>query len=138
MEQLVPEKGKISPFLVFFLLHTMQVGIGVLGFQRIIAQYAGYDAWISVLITGLILHIILWMMYKISETTNGDLLSAHTFVFGKKLGKILTFPFIFYFSLVAVNILRSFIEVIQVWMFPDLSTFWYSLAYCILAIYIIF
>ncbi|MED3623377.1 GerAB/ArcD/ProY family transporter [Neobacillus thermocopriae] len=138
MEQLVPEKGKISPFLVFFLLHTMQVGIGVLGFQRIIAKYAGYDAWISVLVTGLSIHIILWMMYKIGETTNGDMLSAHTFVFGKKLGKILTFPFIFYFTLVAVTILRTFIEVIQVWMFPDLNTFWYSLAYCILAIYIIF
>ena len=28
MEQLVPEKAKISPFLVFFLVHTMQFGIG--------------------------------------------------------------------------------------------------------------
>jgi spore germination protein AB len=34
MEQLVPEKAKISPFLVFFLAHTMQLGIGVLGSDR--------------------------------------------------------------------------------------------------------
>lgn len=138
MEQLVPEKAKISPFLVFFLVHTMQVGIGVLGYQRIIAQTAGYDAWISVVIAGLSVHIILWMIYKIAETANGDIVSAHTFVFGKKMGKLLSLPFVLYFLLICVSVLRTFIEVVQVWMFQDMSTFWYSLAFCSLAIYIIF
>lgn len=138
MEQLVPEKAKISPFLVFFLVHTMQVGIGVLGYQRIIAQTAGYDAWISVVIAGLSVHIILWMIYKIAETANGDIVSAHTFVFGKKMGKLISLPFVLYFLLICVSVLRTFIEVVQVWMFQDMSTFWYSLAFCSLAIYIIF
>lgn len=138
MEQLVPEKAKISPFLVFFLVHTMQFGIGVLGYQRIIAQTAGYDAWISVVIAGLSVHIILWMIYKIAETANGDIVSAHTFVFGKKMGKLLSLPFVLYFLLICVSVLRTFIEVVQVWMFQDMSTFWYSLAFCSLAIYIIF
>jgi spore germination protein AB len=138
MEQLVPEKAKISPFLVFFLVHTMQVGIGVLGYQRIIAQTAGYDAWISVVIAGLSVHIILWMIYKIAETANGDIVSAHTFVFGKKMGKLVSLPFVLYFLLICVTVLRTFIEVVQVWMFQDMSTFWYSLAFCSLAIYIIF
>jgi spore germination protein AB len=138
MEQLVPEKAKISPFLVFFLVHTMQLGIGVLGYQRIIAQTAGYDAWISVVIAGLSVHIILWMIYKIAETANGDIVSAHTFVFGKKMGKLVSLPFVLYFLLICVTVLRTFIEVVQVWMFQDMSTFWYSLAFCSLAIYIIF
>ncbi|PLS10347.1 GerAB/ArcD/ProY family transporter [Neobacillus cucumis] len=138
MEQLVPEKAKISPFLVFFLVHTMQIGIGVLGFQRIIAMTAGYDAWISVLFAGLSIHLILWMMYRILETVNGDVITAHTYIFGNKIGKLLSLPFILYFILVALTTLRTFIEVIQVWMFQDMSTFWYSLAFCGLAIYIIF
>ncbi|MDQ0200516.1 GerAB/ArcD/ProY family transporter [Neobacillus ginsengisoli] len=138
MEQVVPEKAKISPFLVFFLVHTMQVGVGVLGFQRIIALTAGYDAWISIIIAGLSIHIILWMIYKIAETVDGDIVSAHTFVFGKKLGKLLSLPFVLYFSLLAVTLLRTFIEVIQVWMFQDLSPFWFSLAFCGLGIYIVF
>ncbi|WP_223595821.1 GerAB/ArcD/ProY family transporter [Neobacillus bataviensis] len=138
MEQLVPEKAKISPFLVFFLIHTMQFGIGVLGFQRIIAMTAGYDAWISVIIAGLCIHIIIWMMYKTLETVNGDLVSVHSFILGKKMGKLLTLPFVIYFVLIALTVLRTFIEVIQVWMFQDMSTFWYSLAFCGLAIYIIF
>lgn len=138
MQQLVPEKVKISPFLVFFLVHTMQVGIGVLGFQRIIALTAGYDAWISVIFAGLSIHIIIWMMYKIAETADGDIISAHIFVFGNKIGKLMSLPFVIYFVLIAVTLLRTFIEVIQVWMFQDMSTFWYSLAFCGLAIYIIF
>lgn len=138
MEQLVPEKAKISPFLVFFLVHSMQFGIGVLGFQRYIAQTAGYDAWISVLFAGLSIHIILWMMYKIVETVNGDIMTAHNFVFGKKIGKLMSAPFVLYFILVAVTTVRIFIEVIQVWIFEDFSTFWFSLAFCGLAIYIIF
>lgn len=138
MEQIVPEKVKISPFLVFFIVHTMQFGVGVLGFQRLIAVTAGYDAWIAVVLAGLSTHIILWIIYKITDTANGDILTAHTFVFGKNLGKLMSLPFMIYYIMIAVITLRSYIEVIQVWMFPDLSTFWFSVAFCGLAIYIIF
>ncbi|MEH7300754.1 GerAB/ArcD/ProY family transporter [Neobacillus drentensis] len=138
MEQFVPEKAKVSPFLVFFLVHTMQLGIGVLGFQRIIALTAGYDAWISVIFAGLSIHIILWMMYKILETVDGDIITAHSYVFGKKVGKLLSLPFVLYFLMIALTLLRTFIEVVQVWMFQDMSTFWYSLAFCGLGIYIVF
>jgi spore germination protein (amino acid permease) len=54
------------------------------------------------------------------------------------LGNLLTLPFVLYFSLITVAVLREFIEVIQVWMFQDLSPFWFSLAFFGLAIYIIF
>ncbi|MDQ6598961.1 spore gernimation protein GerB [Bacillus salipaludis] len=138
MEQIVPEKAKISSFLVFFLIHKMQVGIGVLGFQPIIALTAGYDAWIAVIISGLSIHMILWMMYKIAETADGDIMIAHTVTFGNKMGKFISLLFVIYFLVSAVTVLRNFIEVIQVWMFPDLSTFWYSLAFCCLGTYVVF
>ena len=138
MEPLIPEKAKISPFLVFFLVHTMQFGIGILGFQRLIALTAGYDAWISVIIAGLSIHVILWMMYRILDTVNGDIMSANSYVFGKKVGRLITLPYVLYFLCVALTTLRTFIEVVQVWMFQDMSTFWYAFAFCVLAIYIIF
>ncbi|MBR8645717.1 GerAB/ArcD/ProY family transporter [[Brevibacterium] frigoritolerans] len=43
----------------FFLMPGMQIGVGVLGFERIIAKEAGQDAWISVLISGLIINVLL-------------------------------------------------------------------------------
>ncbi|MEH7332045.1 GerAB/ArcD/ProY family transporter [Neobacillus drentensis] len=138
MEQPVPEKAKVSPFLAFFIIHQMQFGVGVLGFQRIIAQSAGYDGWIAVLIGGLSVHAIVWIMYKIVEMANGDIITANTLVFGRKIGKLLSLPFVVYFILIMIATLRAFIEVIQVWVFQDMSTFWYALALCTLAIYIVF
>ncbi|MBI0577041.1 GerAB/ArcD/ProY family transporter [Neobacillus cucumis] len=138
MEQSLPEKVKISPFLVFFLIHKFQFGVGVLGFQRIIALKAGFDAWISVVMAGLCVHFLIWMMYRISEAVNGDLMSVHTFIFGKIIGNILSLLFVFIYLFTAVITLRPFIEVIQAWMFEDLSTFWFSLAFCGLGIYILY
>ncbi|MFP7299671.1 GerAB/ArcD/ProY family transporter [Neobacillus niacini] len=136
MNSNVPEKRKISPFLLFFLIHSMQVGVGILGFQRIIAESAGYDAWMSIILTGLMVHIILWMMFKMLKIADGDLTSIHTFVFGKKVGKILSSIFILYFCLFSVTVLRSYIEIVQVWMFPELETFWFAFAFLLLVIYI--
>lgn len=138
LNQSVAENAKVSPFLVYYLIIGMQIGIGILGYQRIIAKDAGYDAWIPVLAAGLTVHVVLWMMYKITDTVNGDLHQAHQYIFGEKVAKILSAIFILYFSIYAITILRSFVEVIQVWMFPELSIFWYSLAMLILSIYIIY
>lgn len=138
MNQPIPEQSKISPFLVFFLIQSIQIGIGILGFQRIIASTAGYDAWMSVIIAGLSIHIIIWLIYKIAESTNGDLMSVHAYLLGKKVGNVLSFLFIFYFLTVTITTLRTFLEIIQVWMFPELSTFWFSLAFLLLVIYIVY
>lgn len=138
MSQPVAENKKISPFLVYYLIIGMQIGIGILGYQRIIAKDAGYDAWVSVVLAGLTIHIHIWMMYKILETVDGDLFKVHQYIFGKIFGKVVSSIFIFYFCLYATTVLRAFVEVVQVWVFPDLSVFWFSLAFCILCVYIVF
>jgi spore germination protein AB len=137
-QQPVPERLQISPFLVLYLIMSMQIGIGVLGYQRIIAEAAGYDAWISVLGAGLSIHIIIWMIYKICGTVDGDIVAANAYVFGKKIGNLVSSFFIIYLLIFTLAVLRTFIEVIQVWMFPELSIFWFSLVFLILAVYIVF
>lgn len=138
MQQPVPERLQISPFLVLYLIMSMQIGIGVLGYQRIIAEGAGYDAWISVLGAGLSIHIIVWMIYKICHTVEGDIVAANAYVFGKKIGNLLSILIIVYLLLLILAVLRSFIEVIQVWMFPEMSVFWFSAIFLLLAVYIVF
>ncbi|MBY0124185.1 GerAB/ArcD/ProY family transporter [Bacillus sp. S/N-304-OC-R1] len=138
MQEVIPDRFKIAPFLVFYMVVSMQIGIGTLGYQRIIAKYTSQDSWISVLLAGLSLHIIIWLIYKIAETVNGDIVTAHAFVFGKVLGKIISSFFILYFLFMSLTVLRTYIEIIQVWVFPSMSVFWYTLAYMILCIYIIY
>jgi spore germination protein AB len=138
MQQPVPERLQISPFLVLYLIMSMQIGIGVLGYQRIIAEAAGYDAWISVLGAGLSIHIIVWMIYKICGTVEGDIVAANAYVFGKKIGALVSSFFIIYLLIFALAVLRTFIEVIQVWMFPEMSIFWFSFVFLLLSVYIVF
>ncbi|CEG28849.1 GerAB/ArcD/ProY family transporter [Bacillus sp. B-jedd] len=137
MSELVPDKAKVSPFLVFFLIHSAQFGVGVLGFQRIIAKNAGYDAWIAVLIGGLAIHPVMWMIYKMAGIAGGDLISIHQFVYGKTFGRLISLPFIIYFTIYSTVTLRTFVQIVQVWMFPDISTFWLGLAFLLLVIYVI-
>jgi len=138
MQEQIPERVKISPFLVFYMVTSMQIGIGILGFQRFISKNAGQDAWISVLIAGLSLHIILWMIYKIGETVNGDFVTANIYLVGNFFGKLLSSLLIFYYLIYILTILRAYIEFIQVWMFPEISIFWFTFAFMLLCIYIVY
>jgi spore germination protein (amino acid permease) len=135
--QPIPERRKISPFLVFYLIHSIQVGVGILGFQKIIAMNAGYDAWISIILAGALTHVTMFLMYRIVQMSDGDLVSAHTLAFGKWIGKVFSLIFVFYFTALVVTIIRTYIEVIEVWMFPRMSTFVFSLLFLILVIYIV-
>ena len=131
----VKDQYKVSPFLVFYLVHSVQVGVGVMGFQRIVARHAGNDAWISVLVAGLSLSFIIFLMYKILNKENGDIISLHKNLFGKWLGGLLSWVVIAYFIGMSITVLRTYIEVVQVWMFPDLNKWLFGAVFLFLAYY---
>lgn len=112
--QPVPENRKISPSLVFFAISSVQIGVGALGFQRIIAKTAGYDAWISVIIAGLATNMIMWIMYKIVELGKEDLGENHRYVFGKWIGEYLIR---FSFCILLLSLLSSFVLISKLFKF---------------------
>ncbi|SIS03836.1 spore germination protein (amino acid permease) [Peribacillus simplex] len=122
MKQVVEEKYLVSSFLIFFLIHSSQTGIGLLTFQRIIIEDAGYDAWISVIITGLSVHLLMWMIFKMFKSPTNDVISVHQFCFGNFIGNILSILLAAYFLLLAITVFRTYIDIIQVWVFPLLPT----------------
>ncbi|TLS38154.1 GerAB/ArcD/ProY family transporter [Pseudalkalibacillus caeni] len=137
MKVQVNDQNKISPNLVFFLIHAVQVGVGILGFQRYIAEKAGYDAWISVLLAGIGGSIIIKIMYSMLLKEEGDLIEIHRTAFGNTIGNILSVLFLIYYFMMALAVLRTYIEVVQVWMFPQLSIFPYAFAFLGLVYYIV-
>jgi spore germination protein AB len=138
MNSSIPERFQISPYMAAYVVVAMQIGIGALGFQRIIAKDAGYDAWISVIGAGLVTHIFVWMMYKICEAAGGDVIHANVYVFGKLIGNIINTMFIFYFIITCTAVVGELIEIIRTWMFLDFSPFWFAIIYLILGMYIVF
>lgn len=137
MKTSLPDYLKIAPFLVFFLIHGSQTGSGLLSFQRIIAKEAGYDAWIAVIVAGLSVHFILFIIYKLVEIVDGDLIDIHTFVFGNLLSKLFNFSFFLYLLLCSIMVINTYIEIVQVWIFPDLNLKWFAFAILILVFYIV-
>ncbi|WP_261133367.1 spore germination protein [Bacillus sp. Marseille-Q3570] len=137
MEQKSKEKYLVSTFFVFFLIHSSQTGIGLLSFQNTIFENAGHDAWISVIITGLSLHIILWMILQMVRNPTKDLLKIHQILFGDKIGNFLSVIVIGYFFLLALTVFRTYIEAIHVWVFPMIKTWELGIGLACLIIYII-
>ncbi|WP_181315230.1 GerAB/ArcD/ProY family transporter [Salsuginibacillus halophilus] len=132
-----PKYVQTPPFSAFFLVHAMQIGVGVLGFQRVVMEASGYDAWMSVLFAGVGVSVSIWLMYIILNTYEADIVTIHKLLFGSLIGNALSLILMIYFFVVAVVILRTFIEVLQVWVFYDLQTwvlsvlaavfFWFAL-----------
>ncbi|NHN34946.1 GerAB/ArcD/ProY family transporter [Paenibacillus agricola] len=137
MKALINERFQVSPFFCFFLITSAQVGIEMAKFQRNIAERAGYDAWMSIILCGLSIHFIVWMMYRILHIANDDLFYINPFCFGKWCGGVINIFVIVYFLLTALISLRSYIETIQVWMFPLMKTWQISFVLLILIYYIV-
>ncbi|SDW06687.1 GerAB/ArcD/ProY family transporter [Paenibacillus sp. CF384] len=127
----------VSPYLVFPLVHSMQFGSEYLDMSIKPIQFAGNDTWISVLICGLFFHIIIWMIYGILNGNKTDLLQIHQRFFGKFVGRGLNMIFIVYFLLHASLLIRLFIEIVQVWLFPELATWLLALVLLLLVYYIV-
>jgi len=126
----------INAFLLFFIIHTAQIGIGIQGFQRIIYQDAKHDAWISVVLAGLGTHVVAIFMLKTLEIYgSNDLYGIHQDVFGKWIGNFFNIIYILYCSVAFFAVLRNYIEVVQTWVFPDLNTWFLAATLLLISIY---
>ncbi|QNK56768.1 GerAB/ArcD/ProY family transporter [Paenibacillus sp. PAMC21692] len=110
----------VSPYLLWFVLHASQTGIGVLNFQIGLSKGAGMDSWLSLIVTGLAFHVaVALMFYVLRYAKDGDLISLHGMFFGRYAGTALTFLFYGYCLMAAAAQLRSYAEIISVWAFPN-------------------
>jgi spore germination protein (amino acid permease) len=126
----------LSTFLLFFIIHDIQVGIGIQGFQRIIITEARQNAWVAVILSGLLTHFIVFIMIKTLQMYGStDIYGIHFDIYGKWLGSLMNLVYIFYSLLAALIILINYIEVIQTWMFPQVPTWLFASSILLLCIY---
>lgn len=134
----VSSKEMINAFLLFFVIHTTQIGVGIHGFQRMVYQDAKHDAWISVILAGFATHVIAFFMIKTLQLyESNDLYGIHQDVFGKWIGNLLNMIYILYCSGAFFSVLRNYIEVVQTWVFPELKTWFLSATLLLIIIYTI-
>ncbi|NIK78117.1 spore germination protein (amino acid permease) [Paenibacillus castaneae] len=107
-------------FLQFvFILHGSQVGTGIFALPRILAEKAGTDGWISVILAwccNLIASVVIIKVFKkYPNDTLPDLLIR---LFGKIVGRILILPIIVYFAFMVWNILIATMLYVKGWFLP--------------------
>lgn len=126
----------LSTFLLFFIIHDIQVGIGIQGFQRIIFLEAKHDAWISVILSGILTHLIVFMIIKTLQVYgSSDIYGIHHDIYGKWVGRMMNSLYILYCLLTSLVIMKNYIEVIQTWMFPQVPSWFFSISLLLIVVY---
>ncbi|KMJ59443.1 spore gernimation protein GerB [Bacillus sp. LL01] len=126
---------QVSPYLVFYLIHSMQIGVGILGFERHITASAGNDAWLAVITSGGSILILIWLSYRILNRGKNDIVAIQHQVFGKWIGGFLSFYFILYYTIFVLVLIRTYVEVIEVWIFPGVPPWVFLLLIMLIAYY---
>ncbi|WP_106498152.1 GerAB/ArcD/ProY family transporter [Lentibacillus sp. Marseille-P4043] len=127
---------RIRAFYLFFVIVSIQVGVGIMGAPMYIFKEARQDSWISILLAFIFICAVLFVMFRILNSyENADILGIQVDVFGKWLGKTLGTIYILYFAVALFSILVTYIEVIQIFIFPDISPLILGFLLLLLAIY---
>ncbi len=133
------ERLSINAYLVFFLVHTAQIGLGIVGVQRVIFVEARQDAWIAVLLSGLWIHLVVFVIYQtLKQTEHDNIFSLHTFVYGRVFGWMVNAAVVVYFLMAYTSILLGYVEMALTWMYPDFPLWGGALILVVLTVYALY
>lgn len=103
-----------------FLIHGVQVGVGLLTLPRELAEKAGTDGWISIIIGWFLSTFAgLLIIQVMKKYPNGTILDLLTHYCGKWIGKIAAFVFGLYFAFLASIVFIRECLFIQFWILPQ-------------------
>lgn len=120
----ISKGNTFQAFYMFFIIPTVQLGVGIMGAPRYIFIHAKQDSWLSILIAGIVMIVVISVMLLIlKQYDNSDILGIQVDVFGKWLGSLLGILYIAYFFAANTIILMNYIEVIQVFLYPTLPSY---------------
>lgn len=121
--------------LFAFILQT-QVGIGVLSFPNVLHESAGVDGWISVILAGTIVQLMLLVYIALCNRYPGhNLYTMMPQIFGKWLGNAVNALFIIHFTFTACVILILEMVFVELWVLPFSDPWMVIVANCLVFIY---
>ncbi|MGD6941993.1 GerAB/ArcD/ProY family transporter [Cytobacillus gottheilii] len=132
---MVQKEEQVSPFLVFFLIHAIQVGVGILGFQRIVIKSGGNDSWIAVIAAAIIVSAVIFILYTLLNRHQMDIIQIQKKLFGKYIGSLLGLIWIMNWILLTVTVLSSFVEIVEVWVFSTINIYVFAFIFILLIYY---
>src|SRR5699024_7825390 len=115
---------KINSLQFIFIIVQLQVGVGILTMPYDIYNKAGGDSWLSILLAGLFIQVLLTGFHFLMKAYPND----HFFtiiqkVFGRVIGHVLILIYIMYFIVLAMSLLSRYASILCTWMMP-LTPIW--------------
>ncbi|WP_339146167.1 MULTISPECIES: GerAB/ArcD/ProY family transporter [unclassified Sutcliffiella] len=115
---MITNKNEISQWQLFVLIIQTQIGVSVLSLPYTVSKNAKWDGWISVIVAGIGIQIIItviWMLLKNKDKME-TIYSMQMLLFGKKLGFIFNSLYILFFITIFSFILVLYSEIIKTWI----------------------
>src|SRR5690554_4729012 len=126
-----------SDFQWFAVLICLTLGGGIITLPRTVAEVAGRDAWLSLLIAGVFtwgLAVLIWLLCR--KFPNRTLPEFCILVLGKPLGILVSVLYALYAFTAAGESLRIFVELIKTWVLIWTPASVFVLAILVTAVYI--
>ena len=117
-------QNQITFMQYIFLIHGVQVGVGLLTLPRELAEKAGTDGWMALIIGWLFSTLASLIIIQVMKNyPNGTIIDLVTHYFGKWVGKISAFIFALYFAFLGSIVFIREGLFIQFWVLPQTSLF---------------
>lgn len=111
-------KAVIPAYYLFLLIVHSQFGIGVLSLPFDVYGEARSDGWISILIAGGIIQILLLIYwYLCSKYPGQTLFEISKELLGKTIGTLINMGYTFYFIYISIIILILYASIVKSWIF---------------------
>ena len=120
----IKKSMQIRAFYLFFVIHGIQTGVGIMGVSRYIFAESFQDSWIAILLTGVLMILASYVMLLIlKQYDNADIFGIQVDIFGKWIGKLLGTFYIIFMTATLLSIIATYIEVVQVFLYPTIPSY---------------
>ncbi|MHA6251599.1 GerAB/ArcD/ProY family transporter [Oceanobacillus sp. CAU 1775] len=118
----ITKDKQFRAFYMFFIVSSTHLGVGMIGTPRIVFDKAGHDAWISIILAYLFVLLVLsTMLFILSRYESSDILGIHADIFGTFISKLIGIIYIVYFGAHILSTLITYVEIVNVFIFPNLE-----------------
>lgn len=127
---------QIPAFYLFFIVTSIQTGVGILGVPKYIFSQARQDSWLSILIAFVYILLVVAVIFAIlKQYDNADIFGIQVDIFGKWFGKLLGLVYITFFFTELLSVLLTYIKMIQIFIYPTIPAYTMSIILISIVVY---
>ncbi|PEL10451.1 GerAB/ArcD/ProY family transporter [Bacillus sp. AFS017336] len=122
---------------LFYLIIFTQFGVAITSFPNNIYKIAGHDGWISTLIGGIIVQILILLYYSLYKKFPNKSFTDYTKIITNPfIGTCINISYFIYFLYVVIIVSIRFSDIITIWIFPK-SPSWLILILFLVTAYVV-